>query len=89
MFKKGAFLAEKKLRPYILKYRHSTIDLAWDTTPLMPLLIHQMSYFCIQYCEVVRFPDFEPNEYLFETHKDKGETRWEIYAWAMRTIMMQ
>ena len=39
-------------------------------------------------CEVVQLPDFEPNEYLFETHKDKGEERWEIFAWAVRDLMM-
>lgn len=32
-------------------------------------------------------PDFEPNEYLFETHKDKGEEKWEIFAWAVRDAM--
>ena len=34
-------------------------------------------------------PDFEPTEYLFETHKDKGSERWEIFAWAAREIMMK
>lgn len=38
-------------------------------------------------CEVNRLPDFEPNEYLFKTHADKGKERWEIYAWAIREIM--
>ena len=28
-----------------------------------------------------------PNEYLFKTHKDKGESEWEIYAWAVRDVM--
>ena len=32
-------------------------------------------------------PDFEPNEYLFEKHSDKGGERWEIYAWAVRDAM--
>ena len=32
-------------------------------------------------------PDFEPNEYLFKTHKDKGTERWEIFAWAVRDAM--
>jgi hypothetical protein len=32
-------------------------------------------------------PDFIPNDYLFETHKDKGTEKWEIYAWAVRDIM--
>lgn len=32
-------------------------------------------------------PDFEPNEHMYETHKDKGEERWEVYAWAVRDAM--
>ena len=32
-------------------------------------------------------PDFDPNEYLFRTHKDKGGERWEIVAWAVRDAM--
>ena len=40
-------------------------------------------------CTVHVLPDFQPNEYLFETHKDKGTERWEIYAWAVRDIMMK
>jgi hypothetical protein len=32
-------------------------------------------------------PLFVPNEYLYETHKDKGTEKWEIYAWAVRDII--
>lgn len=39
-------------------------------------------------CEVVTLPEFQPNEYLFETHKNKGKERWEIFAWAVRDAMM-
>lgn len=39
-------------------------------------------------CEIVILPDFQPNEYLFETHKSKGEERWEVFAWAVRDVMM-
>ena len=31
-------------------------------------------------------PIFIPNDYLYETHKDKGNEKWEIYAWAIRDI---
>ena len=34
-------------------------------------------------------PPFIPNDYLFEKHKDKGEEKWEIYAWAMREAMCE
>ena len=26
---------------------------------------------------------------MFETHKDQGKERWEIYAWAMHQIMLE
>jgi len=32
-------------------------------------------------------PVFEPNEYLLETFKDKGDAPWEIYAWAAREAL--
>lgn len=32
-------------------------------------------------------PDFKPNKYLLETHKDKGKDEWEIFAWAVRDVM--
>jgi len=25
---------------------------------------------------------------MFETHKDKGDERWEIYAWAVRDVII-
>ena len=33
-------------------------------------------------------PDFQPNDYLFETHKDKGNDRWEVFSWAVRDAIM-
>ena len=32
-------------------------------------------------------PPFLPNDYLFETHADKGSEKWEIFAWAVRDAM--
>ena len=37
--------------------------------------------------EVVVYPIMQPNDYLFEKHADKGEEKWEIYAWACRDLM--
>ena len=34
-------------------------------------------------------PVFVPNDYLWEKHADKGQDRWEIYAWAIREIMCE
>lgn len=38
-------------------------------------------------CEKIVLPVFKPNQYLYETHKDKGNTEWEIFAWAVRDVM--
>ena len=46
----------------------------------------QFSLFYVQ-CEVIELPTFIPNDYLYETHADKGTDRWEIYAWAVRQAM--
>jgi len=43
----------------------------------------------VQHVEVTvtEMVPFAPNEYLFETHKDKGQEKWEVFAWACRDIM--
>ena len=87
-FKKGAFLSEKKVRPYTMHYSNWTVHLAWENIDILPLLVFVFSWGIFS-CKLQQFPDFEPNEYLFETHRDKGSTRWEIYAWAVRQIMME
>lgn len=38
-------------------------------------------------CTVIELPEFQPNEYLFAHHSDKGTERWEIFAWAARDLM--
>lgn len=87
-FKKGAFIAEKRCKPLILNYSVGTVQPAYDTIELLPLAILQLSWSCLK-CQITQMPDFEPNEYLFETHKDKGKDRWEIYGWAVRDAMCE
>lgn len=52
---------------------------------------HLASLICLCNLFVVQtnyeLPPFIPNDYLFETHKDKGTEKWEIYAWAVRDAM--
>ena len=42
---------------------------------------------CFMRGTVLDLPEFQPNEYLFQKHADKGTERWEIIAWALRDIM--
>lgn len=36
---------------------------------------------------MTKYPPFQPTEYLFTKHNEKGESKAEIYAWAVRDIM--
>lgn len=88
-FKKGAFHSEKTVQPVFLKYSFGTLNPAFDTIPFLALLILTLSTPCGMCCEVNILPNFKPNEYLFETHKDKGQERWEVFAWAVRDVIME
>ena len=87
-FKRGAFIGEKRVRPMMIKNDlDATISIAYDVADVLPIAFLQMSWLGFQVIEMGLLPDFEPNEYLFQTHKDKGEERWEIFAWAVRDAM--
>lgn len=66
----------------------SSVSPAYDVIELLPLAIFQLSWSCIT-VTLVELPDFEPNEYLFTTHADKGNDRWEIFAWAVRSVIAE
>ena len=86
-FKQGAFKSERRVQPILLKYPQNTmVSLAFEVVEMLPLWILQLSGCCYN-VEVGVMPEFEPNEYLFDTHADKGNDRWEIYAWAVRDAM--
>jgi len=56
-FKKGAFFAEKTVRPMFMKYHSNTISPAFDTIEMLPLIILHLSWACFS-CEVNVLPDF-------------------------------
>ena len=79
-------MAEKRVKPILLDYSVGTLQPSYDIIEILPLAILQLSWTGMK-CVITEMPDFEPTEYLFETHKDKGQDRWEIYAWALRDAM--
>jgi len=88
-FKKGPFYAEKTIKPIFMKFDLKAFSPAFNM-PLLPLIFMQLSRGCIT-CKINIMPDFQPNEFLFETHKNSGEhedgrenERWETFAWAVR-----
>lgn len=87
-FKKGAFFAERSVKPMFLRYKCHTVSPAFDVMEFLPLVILHLSWACY-HCEVTLMPDFQPNEYLFETHRDKGSERWEVFSWAVRDAIIK
>jgi hypothetical protein len=85
-FKRGAFAALRAVKPIVLKFSYGTLSSSWDIMPFWALIIMQMSLFDFK-CEVLELPTFTPNEYLYTQHANKGDEKWEVYAWAVREIM--
>ena len=56
---------------------------------ILPIVFLNFSWLGVHTFHMQVLPDFEPNEYLFTTHADKGKERWEIFAWAVRDIMQK
>jgi lysophosphatidylcholine acyltransferase/lyso-PAF acetyltransferase len=86
-FKKGAFMAETTYKPVVLKYSdRNSFSTSYDCIRLDSLIFMNLSW-CFMRATVLDLPEFQPNEYLFKKHADKGKERWEIIAWALRDIM--
>lgn len=56
-FKKGAFFAEKTIRPMFMKYSTGTVSPAYDVMEFLPLAIMMLSWACFK-CDVTVMPDF-------------------------------
>lgn len=85
-FRRGAFVGEKRVTPIYFKYDVHAFSTAYDCVDFLPLVIMNLCWAGLK-CRVNIMPDFEPNEYLFRKHADKGNERWEIFAWAVRDAM--
>ena len=85
-FRRGAFIGEKRVTPMYFKYRVKHFSTAYDCIDFLPLCIMNLCWAGLK-CEVNIMPDFEPNEYLFKKHADKGADRWEVFAWAVRDVI--
>lgn len=60
---------------------------AYDVCPFLPLILMQLSFFYNTHVNLIELPAFQPNDYLFTKHADKGTEKWEIFAWAVREVM--
>ena len=91
-FKKGPFYAERTIEPVFMKFDPNAFSPAYNM-PVIPLILMQLSRGFIM-IDINKMPPFQPNEYLFETHKnsegheDRENERWETFAWAVRDAMI-
>ncbi|CDW76747.1 acyltransferase family protein [Stylonychia lemnae] len=84
--KRGAFLSNTSILPIILNYKSNKISIAKDSIYQKWLLfLSSMEFFDVS-CEIIECPIFIPNDYLYQKHKNQGQEKWEIYAWAIRDI---
>ena len=78
----------KAVKPIVINYESEEwFNTAWDCLGFLDHVLLSFSAPHFAQATVIDMPTFIPNDYLFETHKDKGESKWEIYAWAVRDVM--
>ena len=85
-FKRGAFVGEKRVTPIFMKFHVNGFSTEYAVIDFLPLVFMTLCRWGLK-CDVNIMSDFEPTEYLFTKHADKGTERWEIFAWAVRDAM--
>jgi hypothetical protein len=88
-FKRGAFQSLVAIKPLSITYRCPTIHVSNEIITDPILIIFFACNLLPSIAEVTHYPLFEPNEYLWETHANKGQQKWEIYAWALRDMILK
>jgi hypothetical protein len=84
-FKRGAFVALKPVTPMFIEYDYHMVSPSYDCILAFELFILSCcsTLFSTQIARLHVFPDFQPNEYLWNTHRQNFKEKWEIYAWAL------
>lgn len=85
-FKIGGFLSLLPVQPFYQRINCYGPD-SYLTALAEPsaILFCLCQLFSVHTCYI--FPQFIPNDYLFEKHADKGKNKAEIFAWAVRDAM--
>jgi len=86
-FKRGAFESMRTCVPCVHKFSYCHHSPTWETISVPDCIIMWLCHpgFCLSTLEML--PPFVPNQYMLDTHADKGASEWEIYAWCIRDIM--
>lgn len=87
-FKRGAFQAMRTIRPCFIKLNFwMTVRPSFEGPELFDMFVLLLSNFGFTLATLYIMPPFIPNQYMLDTHGDKGEADWEIYAWCLRDVM--
>lgn len=82
--KKGVFAGLRTVTPVALHFDYEDISPSIDVNYSLPLIFLSFAIPKLGEVTIFELPMFKPNDYLFETHKDKGTEKWEIFSWAVR-----
>ena len=77
------------MTPVFLKYKECMVYSAFEVVDQGLIMLLNLCWLPGFICELGVLPPMVPTEYLFEKHADKGKERWEIYAWAVREVIMK
>ena len=86
-FKRGAFEGMRTVVPVVIKLPERYMMAAYSGLEFWPQLIQYMSSFCFYNLEIQVLPEFTPNEWMLNNHKDKGDKDWMIFAECVRLAM--
>ena len=74
----------RTIQPCFTKFSYCHIRPSYDTPSLPHQLVLWFSNLGVTISTLYIMPPFVPNQYMLDTHKDKGHCDWEIYAWCLR-----
>lgn len=87
-FKRGAFQAMRTIQPCYVKLNYwSHVRPSFEGPDLFEMFVLLLSNIGFTLATLYILPPFVPNQYMLDTHGDKGEADWEIYAWCLRDVM--
>ena len=86
-FKRGAFQSMRAIQPCFVKLNWGVVNPAFDVVDLIDILVLLFSNIFPTIATLHIMPVFVPNQWMLDTHQDKGTFDWEIYAWCVRDTM--
>lgn len=70
-----------------MKTSYRLVRPTFDVIGLIDLLVLMICNLSLTVSTLHIMPPFVPNQYMLDTHGDKGHFDWEVYAWCIRDAM--